>query len=354
MRKVVIHRPGGYGRLKIEEHPDPVPKGDEVLVGITASGVNFADALVRQGVYASAKVYVGWPITPGFEFAGKILAVGAGVADWATGQRVCGISRFGAYATHVCVPAAQIFAIPRGFSDAEAGAFPAVFLTAYHALHQHVRLRPGMHALVHSAAGGVGTALLQLAKVAGLHTTGVVGATHKVEVARRFGADVVIDKSREDLWSRAEQVCPRGFDLVLDGNGPSTLKQSYAHLAPVGKLVTYGFHSMFSKRGGFPNYLRLAWQLLKVPRFNPLNLVNDNKSIVAFNVSYLMDRIDLVHEGMGDLLAWVESKKIRAPEVQQFDFERVADAQRAIESGTTTGKLVLRHTSSNSRRPDAS
>ncbi len=354
MRKVVIHRPGGYGRLNIEEHPDPIPKRGEVLVGVTASGVNFADALVRQGVYASAKVYVGWPITPGFEFAGRLLAVGADVSEWTAGQRVFGISRFGAYATHVCVPAAQIFPIPGGFSDAEAGAFPAVFLTAYHALYQHVHLRPGMHALIHSAAGGVGTALLQLAKVVGLHTTAVVGATHKVEVARRFGADVVIDKSREELWSRAERVCPPGFDLVLDGNGPSTLKQSYSHLAPVGKLVTYGFHSMFSKRGGFPNYPRLLWQLLKIPCFSPRNLVNDNRSIIAFNVSYLVDRIDLVREGMNDLLAWVESGKIRAPEITQFDFERVADAQRAIESGTTTGKLVLRHAGPISHRADAS
>ena len=344
MRKVVIHRPGGYGQLKIEEHPDPVPQRGEVLIGIVTSGVNFADALVRQGLYASAKVYVGWPITPGFEFAGDILAVGAGVTGWTAGERVFGISRFGAYATHLCVPATQIFPIPSGFSDAEAGAFPAVFLTAYHALFQHVRLRPGMHALVHSAAGGVGTALLQLAKVAGLHTTAVVGATHKVEVALQFGADVVIDKSREDLWPRAEQVCPHGFDLVLDGNGPSTLKQSYAHLAPVGKLVTYGFHSMFSKRGGFPNYPRLIWQLLKLPCFSPRKLVSHNRSIIAFNVSYLVDRIDLVREAMDDLLAWVESNRIRAPQVQEFDFERVADAQRALESGTTTGKLVLRHT----------
>src|SRR6185436_16595067 len=109
MRKVVIHRPGGHGRLEIETHPDPVPGPGEVAVDVAAAGVNFADVAVRMGVYESAKKYVGWPITPGFELAGRVRAVGAGVTDVDVGQAVLGITRFGGYASSISVPRHQVF-----------------------------------------------------------------------------------------------------------------------------------------------------------------------------------------------------------------------------------------------------
>jgi NADPH:quinone reductase-like Zn-dependent oxidoreductase len=344
MKRIVIERPGGYGQLKIREFPTPVPRDDEVLVEVSAAGVNFADVVIRQGLYQSAKEYVGWPITPGFEFAGKVSACGPGVSELPAGTPVFGVTRFGAYSSHACVPKHQVFIIPESsrFSPDEWAAFPTVFLTAYHAMFQNFVRRAGMNVLVHSAAGGVGSALLQLAKVANLRTVGVVGSTHKIDTAFDCGADVVIDKSRESLWARARQICPEGFDVVFDGNGPATLKQSYRHLAPSGKLVAYGFHSMFSKRGGFPNYFKLALQYLRLPRWNPLKLVNENKSIISFNLSYLFDRTDLLAEAMHDLLTWVEQGDIKAPRLQRFAFEKVADAHRALESGTTVGKLILK------------
>jgi NADPH:quinone reductase-like Zn-dependent oxidoreductase len=120
------------------------------------------------------------------------------------------------------------------------------------------------------------------------------------------------------------------------------LKQSFQHLAPTGKLVAYGFTSMLSTRGGVANYLKLAYEFFRVPRFSPLNLTNENKSLIAFNLSYLFDRTDLLEEAMRDLLRWVEAGKIKAPEVQSFAYDRVADAHRALESGTTVGKLILK------------
>ena len=116
----------------------------------------------------------------------------------------------------------------------------------------------------------------------------------------------------------------------------------YQDPAPTEKLVTYGFHSMLSKRGGFPNYLKLAVQYFRVPRYNPLNLTNDNKSLIAFNLSYLFDRSDLLAESMQQLIGWVEQGRIKAPPLQVFAFEEVAAAHRALESGTTVGKLVLK------------
>ncbi|NNL77440.1 MAG: zinc-binding dehydrogenase [Desulfobacterales bacterium] len=344
MKKIVIERPGGYHRLQIKQFPNPAPQYNEVLIEVLAAGVNFADVFIRLGLYKSAKEYVGWPITPGFEFSGKVLKCGPEVSDLAEGTSVFGVTRFGAYSSHLCVPRNQVFIIPQDskFNPDQWAAFPTVFLTAYHGLFHNLVLRPEMKILVHSAAGGVGGALLQLGKIANCQMIGVVGASHKVNTAFEYGADHVIDKKKEDLWFKAEEICPDGFDVVFDGNGPATLKQSYKHLAPSGKLVTYGFHSMLSRRGGFSHYLKLAYEYFRVPRWNPLNMTNENKSLIAFNLSYLFHRGDLLNKSMQDLLAWVEEGKIKAPVMQNYPFEKVADAHRALESGTTVGKLILK------------
>jgi len=124
------------------------------------------------------------------------------------------------------------------------------------------------------------------------------------------------------------------------------LKQSYRHLAPSGKLVIYGFHSMLSKRGGFPNYFKLAYEYFRIPRWCPLNMTNENKSLIAFNLSYLFDRMDLLKESMQDLMKWVAEGKIQASALQAYPFEKVADAHRALESGKTVGKLILKFAAS--------
>lgn len=341
MRKIVVHSAGTYDHLRLEEHPDPVAGRGEVLVDVQAAGVNYADCVVRMGLYESAKKYVGWPITPGFEVAGTVAAVGEGVTDLAPGARVFGVTLFGGYASRVVVPRHQIFALPGRFTVEQAAGFPAVFMTAHFALHELLRLRPGMTVLVHSAAGGVGTSLLQLGKIAGCRMIGVVGASHKVETATRLGADAVIDKSRERLWAAAERLAPDGYDVILDANGVETLGQSYRHLAPAGKLVVYGFHTMLPRQGGRPNYAKLAIDFLRTPRFNPLDLCNDNKSVLAFNLSYLFAKTEILSEGMSRLVGWVEEGRIQAPPVKAMPIEQVAEAHRAIESGNTVGKLVL-------------
>ena len=344
MKKIVIERPGGYHRLSVKELSTPTPQKNEVLIEVSAAGINFADVFVRLGLYKSGKEFVGWPITPGFEFSGKVVKCGPDVSLLAEGTPVFGITRFGAYASHLCVPEGQVFAIPEDskFSSDDWAAFPAVFLTAYHGLFHNIMLRPEMKMLVHSAAGGVGGALLQLGKIAGCRMIGVVGSSHKIDTALAYGADCVIDKSKEDLWAKAAEICPDGFDVVYDANGPATLKQSYRHLVPSGKLVVYGFHSMLSIRKGVPNYFKLIYEYFRVPRFNPLNMTRDNKSLIAFNLSYLFDRVDLIKESMRDLMKWVAEGKITAPALQSYPFDSVADAHRALESGKTVGKLILK------------
>lgn len=343
MRKIVIHSPGGYDQLKLEEGTDPTPGEGEVVVETAAIGVNFADCCVRLGVYASAKKYIGWPITPGFEFAGTVKSVrvrGPGDDKLAPGAQVFGVVRFGAYATHVVVPAANVYPVPSSFTLEQAGGFATVYLTAYHALFQCAQATKGQTVLIHSAAGGVGSALIQVAKIAECRTIGVVGSPHKVEHARSLGCDVVIDKSRESLWPAVERAAPDGVDIACDANGPTTLAESYSHLRPTGRLVVYGFHTMLPKTGRV-NYLQALWGLWKTPRFNPFHLVGENKGVIGFNLSFLFDRQDLLGEAMRDLLAWANAGRLQPPQVTTYPLADVARAHEAIESGQTTGKLVL-------------
>ncbi|MCZ6596299.1 MAG: zinc-binding dehydrogenase [Planctomycetota bacterium] len=341
MWKVVVHRPGGFGRLVLEEHPEPEPAAGEVLVAAEAVGVNFADCAVRMGHYESARRLVGWPITPGFELAGRVAAVGARVERWRAGDAVFALTRFGGYASHAVVPEGAVFAVPAGWSAAEAAAFPTVHLTAWYALHRLLDVRAGMRLLVHSAAGGVGGALLQLARAAGARTLGVVGAPHKLAEARRLGADAVIDTSATDLWPAAEREAPAGFDGILDANGVATLRASYRHLAPEGRLVVYGFHTMLPRGSGRRWSAKLLWSRLRLPRFDALDLTTENKSVMGFNLSFLFDRTELLGEAMGQLLEHVVAGRLVAPRVETFPLRDAARAHARLQSGETVGKLVL-------------
>jgi NADPH:quinone reductase-like Zn-dependent oxidoreductase len=341
LKKVSIARAGGYERLRIIESPTLVPGAGEVRVDAAFAGVNYADCVVRMGLYESAKKYVGWPITPGFEVAGTVGAVGPGVDASLLGTEVFAVTRFGGYASQVVVPRGQVFARPAGLSPAEAAAFPAVHMTAHVALFELAHPRPGERVLVHSAAGGVGSALVQLARSAGCHVTAVVGNPAKVAAARALGADEVIDRATDDLWKRAGAIAPRGFDVVLDANGVSTLGGSYRHTAPMGRLVVYGFHSMLPREGGRPDWVKLAADWLRTPRFNPLDLTTASRSVLAFNLSFLFDRTDLMEAGMRRLLGALDAGTLRPPTVTVYPFERVAEAHAALESGRTVGKLVL-------------
>jgi synaptic vesicle membrane protein VAT-1 len=344
VKKIVIHKPGSYDRLVIEEHPDPAPGPDEVLIAVEAIGVNYADCVTRMGLYASAKHYIGYPITPGFEVAGTVEATGEQVTDLAPGTPVMAVTRFNGYATRLIARRHQVFTRPQRLSAEQAAGFPAVSLTAWFALFELAHPRARETILVHSAAGGVGGSLVQLGRIAGCRVIGVVGGAHKVEAALALGADAVIDTSSQDLWREAERLAPGGYDIILDANGVSTLEQSYRHLAPIGRLVVYGFHSMLPRHGGLPGKLRLVWNYWRTPRFSPFSLTTRNRSVLGFNLSFLFDKQELMETGLRQLIQWLEDGKLAPPRVTVYPFEQVADAHRDLESGQTVGKLVLRCT----------
>lgn len=341
MQRIVIARPGGYDALRLVEAPDPEPGPGEVAIAVEACGVNYADGIVRMGLYASARELHGYPITPGFEVAGRISAVGEGVTGWRPGDRAIGVTLFGGYTSRIVLEVARVFRCPDTLHADAAAAIPTVFLTAWFMVHEQVHPRRGDRWLVHSAAGGVGGALAQLGRLAGVRVVGVVGGAHKVAAARTAGCADVIDKSAGPLWPRARALAPDGYDAVFDANGVSTLRGSWDHLAPMGKLVIYGFASMLPRDGRL-NWPRLAWDWLRTPRFNPLQMTQRNRSVLACNLSFLSAHAARLAEGMRWLLGRFEAQDLDAPPVTAFPLARAADAQRALESGKTTGKLVLR------------
>ena len=176
---------------------------------------------------------------------------------------------------------------------------------------------------------------------------GVVGAAHKKAAALRAGAHTVIDKSSEPLWPAALQASPGGYDAVFDANGVETLAQSYRALAPMGRLVIYGFHTMMPKSGGRPNYLKLAWDYLRTPRFFPLQLTGDNKSVMAFNLSYLFEHQPLLSQAMAQLLALARARLVDPPillldeATSNLDLHSEARVQRAMRSAAAGRTTVL-------------
>lgn len=343
MQKIIVRRPGGYTRLQAVQEKEPLVPEGHALVRTVSIGVNFADVVVRLGLYPSAKKYVGWPITPGFEFSGVVERLGGGdnPDNLKVGDKVVGVVRFGAYAGQIAAPYQYLFRIPPGVGLIEAGAIPVASLTAYYALQILGAAAPGKKVLIHSAAGGVGSAMVQMAKIFGCQVTGVVGSTSKVDFVRELGADVVIDKSREPLERRLRAVCPEGFDLILDANGAGSMRQGYRALRPTGRLILYGAHTMLTRGSGSPNWLKLAWDFLRTPRFNPLDMINENKSVMAFNLSYLFDEKELLQGAFTKILGWYSEGQLRLPQIQEFPLGEVAEAHRALQSGTTMGKLTL-------------
>ena len=340
MHRIVIKKPGGYSALQYVESPDPEPGPGELVIANEACGLNYADGIIRMGLYDSAKKLHGYPITPGFEVAGRVSAVGEGVDRFRPGDEVIGLTLFNGYASHLKIGVDGVFAKPAHLSMAEAATLPTVFLTAWWMIHRQLHPRPNETWLVHSAAGGVGSAILQLGKPAGARTIGVVGCAHKVEHCRAMGANEVIDKSNQVLWPEVERLAPDGFDAVFDANGVETLKQSYDHLAPTGRLVVYGFHTMLPKSGKL-NWAKLAMDWLRTPRFNPLNMTRDNKSVLAANLSFLQSHAPSLREGMLWLLERFESGELRPLPVETWPLENAGKAQQRIESGRTIGKLAL-------------
>lgn len=337
MRSVVIPRHGGPEVLVVRESEDPVPKRGEVRVRVRAAGLNFAEIMARKGLYPDAPKP---PLVVGYEVAGTIDAVGEGTSRFRVGDRVGAMVRFGGHAEAVCVPEHQVFAIPEGKSFEEAAAIPVNYLTAYHMLFDVFRVRSGDKVLVHMAAGGVGTAVLQLCKtVPGITTFGTASAGKHAYV-RQHGCDHPIDYRTQDYVVEVRKLTDgKGVDLILDALGGPDWEKGYSLLRPAGTLIAFGWANMSS--GETRNLWRLATQFVQQPRFDFMKLMDTNRGIAGTNMGHLWDEVALLEKSVAAVSALWSEGKIHPHVDKVFPFAEAAAAHRWLEEGKNVGKVVL-------------
>ncbi|TMQ02560.1 MAG: zinc-binding dehydrogenase [Deltaproteobacteria bacterium] len=244
MQQIWITKPGPPEVLQVRDAPDPTPGSGEVRIRVRAAGINFADLMARVGLYPDAPKV---PCVVGYEVSGVIDAIGSGVTRFAVGDRVFGMPRFGGYTDTLVISEAQVFRMPDAMSFEEAAAMPVVYLTAHHMMLFTGNLRRGSRVLVHSAAGGVGLAAIDLARSRDCEIYGIAGAA-KHDFLRQRGCQHPIDSAADYVAEVTRATGGKGVDLVLDPVGGKSWSQGYSLLAPVGRLVAFGLSAAASGR----------------------------------------------------------------------------------------------------------
>ncbi len=336
MRSVWIPRIGPPEVLEVRDVPDPHAGAGQVRIRVRASGVNFADCMARMGLYPDAPKL---PCVVGYEVAGTVDEVGAGVSGVAAGAAVLAPTRFNGYAELVTVPAEQVVPLPEGMTMEEGAALPVNYLTAILMLEAFAHVRAGERVLVHGAAGGVGLAAVQLALVNGAEVIGTASPS-KHAMLRAAGVAHTIDYRTADVEAEVRRITGgRGVDVVLDPIGGEQLRRSYRMLAPFGRLVAYGFSA--AAPGTSRQVLTAAWQFLRMPRFSPIALMNDNRAVMGFNLGHLWDEVALLRRELETLLEYFRGGRIRPTVGRTFPLEQAAAAHAHLQSRQNVGKVVL-------------
>jgi NADPH2:quinone reductase len=328
-----VDRYGGPERLVLRERSDPRPGPGEILVRTVAIGLNFADLFVRSGDYPRAPKP---PFVPGMEISGTVEAVGEGVAELAPGRRVVAVPIFGGHAEKVVAPASRVFPLPDGVDLVEAAAVPVVFLTAWYACAR-AEVAAGDRVVVTAAAGGVGSALLQVLRERRARTIALVGSEAKMAPCRELGAAEV------GTYASADELIDRTFggsaDVVVDAIGGRIFRRLWRRLGPSGRYVLYGFAAASGASGVAK--LTAARELLAMGLFSPYSFVQSCKTLIGFNLSLLPDRTGELQRAAGDVFALWNDGRIRPILGLRFSFDRLPDAHRALAGRGTTGKVVV-------------
>jgi NADPH:quinone reductase-like Zn-dependent oxidoreductase len=335
MRQVVIPRYGPPDVLALREATDPAPGPNDVRIAVRASGINFADILARLGLYPDAPKP---PVVVGYEVSGIVEDVGANVTTFRAGDAVLALTRFGGYADRVVVPAAFAFPRPAALDDAAAAAVPVNYLTAAIALYQLANLARGDTVLVHGAAGGVGIAATQLARLRGATVIGTASPA-KHDTIRELGVTHALDYHESIVDQVRRLTNGRGVDVVLDPVGGRSFADSYRLLAPLGRLVVYGASRLAS--GERRNLWRVLTTIAQMPRFHPISLMNRNRGVLGLNLGHLWDERDRLAEVMRSVLDHVAAGELRPVVAKTFPLERAADAHRFVQARGNIGKVVL-------------
>lgn len=321
MRVIEVPEYGYSDVLESSERPIPEPDTGEIRIEIRAAGINYADIVQRQGAYPGGPEP---PFVPGMEAAGVVDAVGPDT-EHEVGDRVVAMVTHSGYAEYGIASESRLFDVPEDLSFAEAAAFPVQFLTAYNVLHEWGGLEAGERVLIHAAAGGVGSAAVQLADQADAEIFATASTQEKLDLASDLGADHTINYTEDSFSDRIDELTDgRGVDMVLDGVGDDTFTESLDCLAHFGRVVAYGAAS------GMPGTVDTA------------TLLFNNHSVIGFHLGQSLARDPgRVLGGVPDIQELVANGEIEMHVGARYDLEDAADAHDAIQNRETTGKVVL-------------
>ena len=339
-RAILIERHGPPDALVEREVALPEPGPSEVHLNVHAAGVNFADLLMRAGLYSTVPPR---PYSPGFEVAGEVAQIGSEVDGWRQGDSAVAIMRYGGYANDVVVPATDLFAYPDSLTPVEAAAIPVVFLTAWVCLFETGKARAGNTVLILGAGGGVGTAAVQLAVGSGLRVLGTAGDERKRKFVRdELGAEACFDSRGQWATHVRQLVGPKGIDIALDPVGGQATDACRRLLAPLGRLVFYGMSSAMP--GSKLARLRAIRAWLRTRRIHPLSLVEPSIGVFGVHLLHLGAKEQILRGTLEEIFQRVVDRELRPIIDRTFamDREGAVQAHSYLHARKNLGKVVLR------------
>jgi NADPH:quinone reductase len=337
--RVVVTHYGGPDALRVVEEECPQPKDGEVRVRVQAAGVSLPDVMAREGVHPETPPV---PFTPGWDLVGVVDRLGNGVSGIEPGQIVAALPIHGAYAEFVCLPQRELVPVPSGVDAAEAVSLVLNYVTAYQMLHRCAKVSAGQRVLIHGAAGGVGTALLQLGRLAGLEMYGTCSSRSAPAVSELGG--IPIDYQHQDFVEEIRRLTSDGVDVVFDPIGGPHLWHSREALRPGGKVVVYG-HTP-SLRGGLasgrPGRHRFRGMAIIGLYIAGGWLLPGRRRVLPYSIQTLKRlKPELFRQDLIALLDLLQQKKIKPLIAQRFPLAQARHAQELLEKGGVTGKIVL-------------
>lgn len=337
MKAAFVTKYGGPDVLKIQKTEIPKPASDQIQIQVKAIGLNFADVLMRTGIYPGTPKP---PFIPGMEFSGIVSETGTGVSHLKPGDRVMGYSRTGSHAEYVVVNQQMAGPIPESMSFEEAASFLVIYLTAYHGLFTLGKLRPNEKVLVHAAAGGVGLAVIQLAKHYNAEVFGTVGSEFKRTVALDHGLDHCINYSNENFAAAVKRITGGyGVDVVMDAVGGRVFRPGWKLLAPMGRYIIYGIADAMGKDSF--SYLRASKSLLTMPPVLLTTLISSNRTIAGFNLSTLTGKASYLRKVADELLEMYTKGVVKPVIGKIFQFEQIVDAHAHLQKRESVGKVIV-------------
>ena len=334
MKRIVYSNPGTPDVMKIVEVDDLTAGDDEVVINVQRAGINFADLLMRMGLYRPLPKF---PFTPGYEVSGIIEKTGKNVEHLKAGDRVMALSQIGGYAQQICLNSNQVFLLSDSIGFDEAAAMPVTYVTAYHMLVHLGNIKQGDTVLIHSAAGGVGTAAAQIAKAMGAGKIFGTASASKSKFLESTGV-IPIDRESDFLQFVRDNTDRRGVMHILDPIGGDTLKKSYRALCSGGRLYSFGFSSAAPKKK-FSRITAFS-HLIKSPKFKPIQMIGANKAVFGVHMGTLNDN-ELMKSHSIELLKMLEEKIIEPIVDSVFRFEDCIDAHNHIHQRKNIGKVLL-------------